>query len=126
MALAFARAGADVVITSRKVDACEAVAAEVEEIGRRALAVGCHVGRWADIDALVEAAYAGFGRVDVLLNNAGMSHLAPSSADTSEELFDKVVGVNFQGPFRLSALVGQPTGAGEGGNRQRVVLGKID
>ncbi|HEY9565483.1 MAG TPA: glucose 1-dehydrogenase [Nocardioides sp.] len=116
MALAFARAGADVVITSRKVDACEAVAAEVEEIGRRALAVGCHVGRWADIDALVEAAYAGFGRVDVLLNNAGMSPLAPSSADTSEELFDKVVGVNFKGPFRLSALVGQRMVAGEGGS----------
>src|SRR3546814_1695460 len=97
--------------------ACEAVAAEVEEIGRRALAVGCHVGRWADIDAMVEAAYAGFGRVDVLLNNAGMSPLAPSSADTSEELLDKVVGVNFKGPFRLSALVGQSTVDGEAGSK---------
>src|SRR3546814_12663970 len=98
MALAFARAGADVVITSRKVDACEAVAAEVEEIGRRALAVGCHVGRWADIEALVEAAYAGFGRVDVLLNNAGMSPLAPSSADTPEALFAQAVGVTLKAP----------------------------
>ncbi|NYI75538.1 glucose 1-dehydrogenase [Nocardioides panzhihuensis] len=116
MALAFARAGADVVITSRKVGACEAVAEEVEGIGRRALAVGCHVGHWAGIDALVETAYAAFGQIDVLVNNAGMSPLAPSSAETSEELFDKVVGVNFKGPFRLSALVGQRIVAGNGGS----------
>jgi NAD(P)-dependent dehydrogenase (short-subunit alcohol dehydrogenase family) len=45
--------------------------------------------------------------VDVLVNNAGMSPVAPSSAETSEELFDKVIGVNFKGPFRLSAVIGQ-------------------
>ncbi len=116
MVLAFADAGADVVIASRKADACEATAAEVRGRGRRALAVPTHVGRWADLDALVEAAYAEFGRVDVLVNNAGMSPLAPSSAETSEELFDKVVGVNFKGPFRLTALVGQRMADGDGGS----------
>ncbi|WP_214404945.1 SDR family NAD(P)-dependent oxidoreductase [Pseudonocardia lacus] len=116
MVLAFADAGADVVIASRKADACEATAKEVRDRGRRALAVPTHVGRWADLDALVEAAYAEFGKVDVLVNNAGMSPLAPSSEQTSEELFDKVIGVNFKGPFRLTAAVGRRMADGDGGS----------
>jgi NAD(P)-dependent dehydrogenase (short-subunit alcohol dehydrogenase family) len=103
--LAYAAAGADVVIASRKLDACEALAREVEAMGRQALPVACHVGRWNDLDALAEAAFARFGKVDVLVNNAGLSPLAPSSDETSEELFDKVVAVNFKGPFRLSAII---------------------
>jgi NAD(P)-dependent dehydrogenase (short-subunit alcohol dehydrogenase family) len=116
MVLAFARAGADVVVTSRKSDACEKVAQEVTGLGRRALAHACHVGHWDEIDKLVEAAYTAFGHVDVLVNNAGMSPLAPSSAQTSEELFDKIVGVNFKGPFRLGARVGQRMYDGDGGS----------
>jgi NAD(P)-dependent dehydrogenase (short-subunit alcohol dehydrogenase family) len=115
MVLAFAKAGADVVIASRKFDACEAVAKEVEGLGRRALPVAAHVGRWADNDALADAAYRAFGRIDILVNNAGMSPLAPSLAETSEELFDKVIAINFKGPFRLSSLVGERMVAGEGG-----------
>jgi NAD(P)-dependent dehydrogenase (short-subunit alcohol dehydrogenase family) len=106
MVLAFAAAGADIVIASRKLDACEVTAKEVEALGRRALPVAAHVGRWDDLATLTDAAYAEFGKVDVLVNNAGMSPVAPSSAETSEELFDKVVGVNFKGPFRLASLVG--------------------
>jgi NAD(P)-dependent dehydrogenase (short-subunit alcohol dehydrogenase family) len=106
MVLAFADAGADVVITSRKLDACAAVAAEVEARGRRALPVACHIGHWDEIDDLVEQAYATFGRVDVLVNNAGMSPLYPDLTSVSEELWDKVLGVNLKGPFRLTALVG--------------------
>jgi NAD(P)-dependent dehydrogenase (short-subunit alcohol dehydrogenase family) len=115
MALAFADAGADVVIASRKQDACDAVADEVRGRGRRALAVATHVGRWAELDRLADTAYAEFGKVDILVNNAGMSPLAPSSAETSEELFDKVVAVNFKGPFRLSATIGQRMYDGAGG-----------
>jgi NAD(P)-dependent dehydrogenase (short-subunit alcohol dehydrogenase family) len=106
MVLAFADAGADVVITSRKLQACAAVAAEVEARGRRALAVACHMGHWDEIDGLVAQAYATFGRVDVLVNNAGMSPLYPDLTAVSEELWDKVLGVNLKGPFRLTALVG--------------------
>ena len=116
MVLAFARAGADVVVTSRKLDNCREVAAEVEALGRKALPYACHVGHWNEIGPLVDAAYEAFGKVDILVNNAGMSPLAPSSADTSEELFDKVVGVNFKGPFRLGALVGARMAAGDGGS----------
>ena len=106
MVLAFAACGADVVIASRKVENCEAVADEVRGLGRRALAIGYHAASWADADRLADAAYAEFGRVDVLVNNAGMSPLYPSLTDVSEELFDKVIGVNLKGPFRLSANIG--------------------
>jgi NAD(P)-dependent dehydrogenase (short-subunit alcohol dehydrogenase family) len=117
MVRAFAAAGADVVISSRRVEACEKLATEiVETTGRRAVAHACHVGHWAEIDGLVEAAYGAFGAVDVLVNNAGMAPLYPSLTAVSEELFDKVVGVNLKGPFRLSALVGERMAAGRGGS----------
>ena len=116
MALGFAAHGADVVIASRKMDSCEAAAAEVRALGRRALPYACHVGRWSDLDGLVDAAYAEFGKVDVLINNAGMSPLYPSLVDISEDLFDKVIGVNLKGPFRLSALVGDRMAKGDGGS----------
>jgi NAD(P)-dependent dehydrogenase (short-subunit alcohol dehydrogenase family) len=116
MCLAFARAGADVIVTSRDLGQCQQVAAEIGGLGRAALAVSCHVGRWNEIDALVDAAYQRFGRVDILVNNAGMSPLAPSSLETSEELFDKVVAVNFKGPFRLCATVGRRMADGDGGS----------
>jgi NAD(P)-dependent dehydrogenase (short-subunit alcohol dehydrogenase family) len=115
MVLAFAEAGADVVIASRKLEACETVAREVEKLGRKALPVAAHVGTWADNDKLAEAAYAKFGRVDILVNNAGMSRLAPSLLETSEALFDKVIDVNFKGPFRLSTLIGERMVKGDGG-----------
>ena len=106
MAKAFARHGADVIVTSRKAEACEEVAAEIRGMGRRSLAVGCHVGHWDELPGLVEAAYDTFGRVDVLVNNAGIAPTAPRSSEVTEDMFEKTVGVNFKGPFRLSALVG--------------------
>ncbi|MBV8984369.1 MAG: SDR family NAD(P)-dependent oxidoreductase, partial [Acidimicrobiia bacterium] len=104
--LGLARAGADVVIASRKLDNCKAVADEVEEkTGRKALAVACHVGHWDQLDGLVDAAYDRFGKVDVLVNNAGMSPLYPDLMSVTEELYDKVFDVNLKGPFRLAVLV---------------------
>jgi NAD(P)-dependent dehydrogenase (short-subunit alcohol dehydrogenase family) len=117
MVLAFARAGADVVIASRKLESCETLAREVEaETGRRALAQVCHVGRWQELDRLADAAYDAFGKVDVLVNNAGMSPLYDHVVNVSEELYDKVLAVNLKGPFRLTALVGTRMAAGAGGS----------
>jgi NAD(P)-dependent dehydrogenase (short-subunit alcohol dehydrogenase family) len=116
MALAIARRGGNVIVTSRKADACEEVAAEIEAMGRQAMAYGCHVAHWDELDGLVEAAYERFGRVDILINNAGMSPLYPNLSAVTEELFDKVVGVNLKGPFRLMATVGERMAAGDGGS----------
>lgn len=107
MVLAFAAAGADVAIVSRKAAACEALADEVRvTTGARAFPYAAHVGRWDDLERLVDAVYDEFGTLDVLVNNAGIAPLYPGLDGVSEELFDKVIGVNLKGPFRLAALVG--------------------
>jgi NAD(P)-dependent dehydrogenase (short-subunit alcohol dehydrogenase family) len=117
MVLAFARAGADVVIASRKLEACEETAAEVvRTTGRQALPVACHVGHWKQVEALADAAYRRFGHVDVLVNNAGMSPRYGHVTDVTEDLYDKVLEVNLKGPFRLTALVGTRMAEGAGGS----------
>ena len=103
---AFAARGADVIIASRKLENCEAVAEECRAMGRKALALSAHVGKWPECDRLIEEAYAAFGRVDILVNNAGMSPRAPSH-EVSEALFDSVVNLNFKGPFRLASQIGK-------------------
>ena len=115
MVRAFATRGADVIIASRKLENCETVAAECRALGRRAMAFAMHAGRWADCDALIEAAYAEFGRVDVLVNNAGMSPACPSH-EMPETLFDSVLNLNFKGPFRLASQIAHRMSLGDGGN----------
>ena len=117
MVLAFARRGADVVITSRKLPACEMLAEEVmESTGRKALGVACHVGHWDQCDELFDTVYEQFGRCDVLVNNAGMSPLYDSLGEISESLFQKVIDVNLKGPFRLAARFGERMVADGGGS----------
>ncbi|MFW0783490.1 glucose 1-dehydrogenase [Gordonia sp. CPCC 206044] len=107
MAFGLARSGADVIIASRDGASCEVTAKEIEEeTGRSALPVAAHVGQWDALEGLVEKSYDRFGKVDILINNAGMSPLYDGVEDISEALFDKVIGVNLKGPFRLAALVG--------------------
>lgn len=116
MALGFAEAGADVAVASRKIEACEAVAREIEALGRRAYAISANMSHWEEADRLAEAVYARFGRIDVLINNAGLSPLYDRPVDISEALFDKVLGLNLKGPFRLCALVGERMMADGGGS----------
>lgn len=116
MAFAAARCGADVVVASRKYDNCVATAAAIEaETGRSAMPYAVHVGRWDELDGLVDAVYDRFGRLDVLVNNAGMSPTYGSLAEVTEKLFDSVVNLNLKGPFRLSALAGERMAAAGGG-----------
>jgi NAD(P)-dependent dehydrogenase (short-subunit alcohol dehydrogenase family) len=117
MVLAFAEAGADVVITSRNLSTCEELAAEVERrTGRAALPYACHVGHWDELPGLLDAAYERFGHLDVLVNNAGKSPLYESLTDVDEKMWDSVLAINLKGPFRLTALAGERMSKGEGGS----------
>ncbi len=117
MILAFAEAGADVVIASRKIEICRQVAAHVEKTtGRKALPYAAHVGKWDELEGLVEAAYQHLGKIDILVNNAGMSPLYENLVGVSEALYDKVLDVNLKGPFRLMSLVGSRMAEQDGGS----------
>lgn len=117
MVLAFAERGARVVVASRKLDNCVAVADDVRgRFGVEALPVAFNVSDWGECDRLVETVYAEFGRVDVLVNNAGLSPLYPGLEEVSEALFDKVVAVNLRGPFRLTAVIGSRMARDGGGS----------
>jgi NAD(P)-dependent dehydrogenase (short-subunit alcohol dehydrogenase family) len=117
IAFAVARLGAHVVIASRKSGNCEEVAKQIAaQTGRDTMAYGVHVGRWDELEPFVDAVYERFGRVDVLFNNAGMSPVYDKLTDVTEKLFDSVMNVNFKGPFRLAALIGERMRAAGGGS----------
>lgn len=115
MAKALAERGADIIVASRKVEACEKVAEEVRGLERRALAIGAHCGKWDEIDRLIETAYAEFGRVDILVNNAGMGPRM-ASHDVPESLYDSVLNLNLKGPYRLASVIGQRMKAQDSGS----------
>lgn len=104
MSLGFAAAGANVVVCSRKREACDELVAEIVAAGGQAAAIAGDVGDWSSLDRLVDDAVGAFGGLECLVNNAGIAPVAESSAAVSEALFDKIVAVNTKGPFRLSAL----------------------
>ncbi|MFT4518629.1 MAG: NAD(P)-dependent dehydrogenase (short-subunit alcohol dehydrogenase family) [Halioglobus sp.] len=117
MCRAFSQAGAIVVISSRKIDGCELAATTIAaETGGECLPVACHVGDWDACDQLVDTVMEKYGRIDVLVNNAGMSPLYETPATVTRELFDKVIAVNLAGPYRLSSVVGEKMAAGDGGS----------
>ena len=118
MVAGFAQAGADVVIASRDGASCAAYAARDHRRhrARAALGVAAHVGHWARARRRwSRRPTSEFGRVDVLVNNAGMSPLYDGVDRLTEDLFDKVLAVNLKGPFRLAALVGTRMAAGPAG-----------
>jgi NAD(P)-dependent dehydrogenase (short-subunit alcohol dehydrogenase family) len=103
MVLGLAKAGADVVIASRKLESCEQVAEDVRAMGRRALPVSAHAGRMESLDALLDQTYDTFGRLDVLINNAGTNPVTAGLSDLTPELFQKVFEVNTKGPWYLAS-----------------------
>jgi NAD(P)-dependent dehydrogenase (short-subunit alcohol dehydrogenase family) len=128
MARGLARAGAAVAITGRRQEACDVAAKEIaEETGREVLPVACHMGDWDQIEALVERVYGHFGRLDVLVNNAGINPAFVPVAQITSEFFDKLYAVNVKGPMRLAALVGPRMGEAGGGSIVNVVtMGAYD
>ncbi|MCB1841685.1 MAG: SDR family NAD(P)-dependent oxidoreductase, partial [Halioglobus sp.] len=115
MSIGFAAEGACVVVSSRKLAACEAVVAEIEAAGGTAIAQAAHTGRMADLDALIDAAYAAFGRVDILVNNAGINVAFGPLSDVDPGAFDKMVDVNLKGPWYLASRLAPRMGEGGGG-----------
>lgn len=114
MVLGLAKAGADVVIASRKLESCQQLATEVEALGRRALPFAAHAGRMESLDALLDATYAHFGRLDILINNAGTNPVTAGLSDLTPELFEKVFAVNTKGPWYLASRAA-PRMASHGG-----------
>ena len=122
MARGLAEAGASVVVTGRRQSACDAAAAELaEETGREILGAACHMGDWEAIDALVERVHERFGRLDALVNNAGINPAFAPVEQITSDFFDKLYAVNVKGPMRLAARVAPRMGESGGGSIVNVI-----
>jgi NAD(P)-dependent dehydrogenase (short-subunit alcohol dehydrogenase family) len=114
MAEGLAQAGAAVAVNSRKRDACE-------QTGRETMAAPCHVSEWDALAPMVDAVYERFGRIDVLVNNAGINPTPMPVAQMTQEYWDKLQAVNVKGPLRLSQLVAPRMGRQGGGSIIQVI-----
>ncbi|PVY30164.1 SDR family NAD(P)-dependent oxidoreductase [Williamsia muralis] len=111
LGLAIARglrdAGATVIVSSRKLEACEAAVASLGDSGLgSAHPFALHVGQWDSIEPAVDQIIAEYGSLDIVVNNAGIAPLAENLVSVTESLWDKTIEVNLKGPFRLMAVAG--------------------
>jgi NAD(P)-dependent dehydrogenase (short-subunit alcohol dehydrogenase family) len=106
MAEGLASAGASVVVSSRKQDLCDQVAGEITaSTGTDVFPRACHVGEWDGIPEFVDAVHERFGRIDGLVNNAGINPARVKPEDMTLEYWRKVFTVNLEGPLRMSQCV---------------------
>jgi dehydrogenase/reductase SDR family protein 4 len=105
IALAFAEAGANVVVASRKLPDLERVVGEIEAAGGKGLAVAAHTGKIGDLENLVKAVVERFGTVDCLVNNAAINPVFGPIENIDEELFVKMIDVNVKAYLFLSRMV---------------------
>jgi NAD(P)-dependent dehydrogenase (short-subunit alcohol dehydrogenase family) len=104
-ALGFAGAGADIAIASRTLSDLELVATEIRSLGRKALPVTAHIGRLEQIHNLVQTVHKEFGRIDILVNDAGTSPAISGMLDIEERLWDSIMNLNLKGLVFLSQAV---------------------
>jgi NAD(P)-dependent dehydrogenase (short-subunit alcohol dehydrogenase family) len=102
IAFGFAKAGAKVIVTSRKAQDLEATAAEIRAFGGEVLVLPAHLGKFAEIQRVVDAVVAQYGRIDILVNNAGASPAMGSVLDSDERLWDTIMNLNLKGVYFLS------------------------
>jgi NAD(P)-dependent dehydrogenase (short-subunit alcohol dehydrogenase family) len=107
VALAFGEAGAKVVVAARKINLLEEIAEEIRATGGEALAVECDVLRDTDLFNLIEKTVERFGRIDILINNAGISPFLVKSEEVTKEMFEEVIQVNLLAPFLLCREAGK-------------------
>jgi NAD(P)-dependent dehydrogenase (short-subunit alcohol dehydrogenase family) len=105
VAQGFAKAGAKVAITSRKIDDLEATASEIKAFGGEALPVRAHLAKMEEINRMVDTVLGKFGRIDILVNNAGTSPAMGSVLDSDERLWDTVINLNLKGLYYTSQAV---------------------
>jgi gluconate 5-dehydrogenase len=101
MARALAHAGANVVVCSRDLEACEKVRGELVSLGVQSLAIACDVTSQKDIQNVIDQTVARFGTIDILINNSGTSWMAPA-LELPADKWDKVMNVNVRGVFLFS------------------------
>jgi gluconate 5-dehydrogenase len=106
MAEGLAEAGADLVLCARKKERCEKTAKELEVLGGEVLALGCDVKKPAEVQAVIDATVERFGRLDILINNAGTSWGAPVEEMTLDQ-WNKVIETNLTGTFLFSQAAGK-------------------
>ena len=115
--------GAKVVISSRKLDACEQVAEGIRAKGGEAIAVACNIGRKEELKALVDATNQKWGRIDVLVCNAAVNPYFGPSVDMPDEAFDRVMNSNVRSNFWLSNMV--VPGMAERGDGAVIIISSI-
>lgn len=102
IALALAQQGAEVVVSSRKQDAVDAVAQEFKSKGLKASAKACHMGDGEQVEALAQFAINTLGGVDIVVNNAAANPVFGPVQDAGDDAFDKIMEVNVKGPLNLA------------------------
>src|ERR1700689_4271944 len=118
-----ARLGAKVVISSRKADACEAVADGIRKSGGDAHVIACNISRRAEVEALISGATKHYGKVDILVCNAAVNPYYGPLLDITDEAFDKIMGSNVKSNIWLSSLA-IPQRA-ERGNGSVIIISSI-
>lgn len=101
----FAHEGAAVVLCGRKQESLDEVAQELSGLDGRVLPVACHIGKLEDLERMVDRANVEFGRIDVLVNNAGTNIAQGPALEMTDAQFDKMVEVNLKSVYRLTGLV---------------------
>ena len=107
MALALAEAGADVAVAQRRVEIAEKTADDIKQMGRDSIALQADVSKPADVQRMVDAVKKRFGKIDILINNAGIGGASPPILEVTEEQWDTMMNIHLKGTMLCSQAVGR-------------------